>query len=62
MTNDLHTLRSLIDNYGGTVKQSSDTQLLNKYQSYAPDNPDAQIYNQAVSDALWKNTLKLINK
>jgi hypothetical protein len=50
----------LIGHYGGALRHNPDTRLLNKYRSYAPENPNAALYEAAATDDLFNETLRKI--
>jgi hypothetical protein len=50
----------LIDHYGGALRHNPDTRLLNEYRSYAPENPNAALYEAAATDDLFNETLRKI--
>ncbi|GFM66076.1 hypothetical protein PSCICJ_21940 [Pseudomonas cichorii] len=52
----------IMDLYGGARRQNPDTPLLNEYRSYAPENPNAQLYRDAGTDQLFNETLKRIGQ
>ncbi|MBA2672618.1 hypothetical protein [Ramlibacter sp.] len=52
--------QGLIDHFGGALRQNPNSQLLNQFRSYAPNNPNASIYRDTVTPQLWESTLKKI--
>lgn len=47
----------LIDYFGGAFSQNPETSLLNRIRSFAPNNPNASVFESAVSEDLWRETL-----
>jgi hypothetical protein len=54
--------QQLIDNFGGAARQNPNTPLLNQYRSYAPENPNAALYQNSVTDPLWQATLNRLGQ
>ncbi|MGH8049806.1 MAG: LysM peptidoglycan-binding domain-containing protein [Arenimonas sp.] len=54
--------QKLMDQYGGATRQNPNTPLLNKYRSFAPENPNANLYKNSVTNELWDATLKRVGK
>jgi len=52
----------LIDEFGGASRHFPDTPLLNKINSYSSINPNAPLYRDAVTDALWQDALKKVGR
>lgn len=55
--------QALIKHYGGARSQNPNTSLFNEYRSYDPaKNPNASVYDSAVTDELLEATLKKVDK
>lgn len=54
--------QKLMDALGGAKSQNPNSPLLNIIRSFSPSNPNASLYQNAVSDDLWSQTLEKLGQ